>query len=421
MRAAVVTVAWAATLVTARVWGVRVEAADAAELGLGAVPLFGEVELQLGIATVVTLVIGAMAVALVPRVERLRWRPLLAVVAATAAVWALALGAVEGWAVIGRSIEADYGAHLTLVDEAGGPRDFLDTYVERQGSFPVHLQAHPPGLPLLLWLASRVGLDGGWWHVTLALASTAVAAVAAVVALAEVAGASLARRAAPFVAFAPAAVWRINPDAIFAGVAVGAVALCVLATGRRRRPLVLAAIGGITFGTALLLTYGAALLAVPIAAVGVHRRAIRPLLVAGVATAGIVLGPLLLGFSWFAGLAATRVQYDLSIASVRPYSYFVVANLAVAGLALGPAAVVGATRLPWRRVWALVGGALVALVIADVSGLSKAEVERIWQPFYPLILLAAAGVASTRAATRGWLAGQVGLAIAIEAATHSPW
>jgi hypothetical protein len=83
--------------------------------------------------------------------------------------------------------------------------------------------------------------------------------------------------------------------------------------------------------------------------------------------------------------------------------------------------VVGATWLPWRRVGALVGGALVALVIADVSGLSKAEVERIWQPFYPLLLLAAAGVASTRSATRSWLAAQVGLAIAVESATHSPW
>ena len=421
MRAAVATVAWAVTLVVVRVWGVRVEAADEAELGLGAVPLFGEVELQLGIAAVAASLVGAVAVVLVPTLEWLRWRSLLAVVAATAAVWTLALGAVEGWAVIGGSIEADYGAHLPLVDQAGGPRAFLDTYVERQEGFPVHLQAHPPGLPLLLWLGSRVGLDGGWWHVTLALASTAVAAAAAVAALAEVAGASLARRAAPFVALAPAAVWRINADTVFTGVAVAAVAVCVLATGSRRRPLVLAALGGITFGAALLLTYGAALLAVPIAAVGAHRRAIRPLLVAGVATAVVVLGPLLLGFSWFAGLAATRVQYDLSIASVRPYSYFVVANLAVTGLALGPAVVVGATWLPWRRVGALVGGALVALVIADVSGLSKAEVERIWQPFYPLLLLAAAGVASTRSATRSWLAAQVGLAIAVESATHSPW
>ena len=421
MRAVVVTVAWAASLIAVRVWGLQVEAADTTELALGAVPLFGEVEVQLGIVTVVASAIGALAVALVPALGRLSWRSLLAVVAASAAVWALALGAVEGWDVISGSIEADYGAHLPLVDEAGGSLAFLDTYVERQASFPVHLQAHPPGMPLLLRLGTRVGLDGGLWHVMLALAATALAAVAAVVALAEVTGAPLARRAAPFVALAPAAVWRINADAVFAGVGVAAVALCVLATGRRRRSLGFAALGGLTFGAALLLTYGAALLAVPIAAVGVHRRAIRPLLVAGVATAVIVLGPLLLGFSWFGGLAATRVQYDLSIASVRPYSYFVVANLAVAALAVGPAAVVGATRLPWRQAWPLVGGAFVALTVADVSGLSKAEVERIWQPFYPLLLLAGAGVAGSRAATRGWLAAQVAVAIAVETATHSPW
>jgi hypothetical protein len=40
-------------------------------------------------------------------------------------------------------------------------------------------------------------------------------------------------------------------------------------------------------------------------------------------------------------------------------------------------------RLRDRQLWLLVGAALTAVLLADVSGLSKAEVERIWLPFAP--------------------------------------
>ena len=39
-----------------------------------------------------------------------------------------------------------------------------------------------------------------------------------------------------------------------------------------------------------------------------------------------------------------------------------------------------------RGAWLLVGGALAALALADVTGLSKGEVERIWLPFMPWIV-----------------------------------
>ena len=38
----------------------------------------------------------------------------------------------------------------------------------------------------------------------------------------------------------------------------------------------------------------------------------------------------------------------------------------------------------------LVAGAAAALVVADVSGMSKAEVERIWLPFVPWLLVSTA-------------------------------
>jgi hypothetical protein len=71
-----------------------------------------------------------------------------------------------------------------------------------------------------------------------------------------------------------------------------------------------------------------------------------------------------------------------------------------------------------------VGGALAAVVLADLSGMSKGEVERIWLPFVPWGLLACASIARDRlpaGATRLALLGQAATAVAIQAAVRSPW
>ena len=47
------------------------------------------------------------------------------------------------------------------------------------------------------------------------------------------------------------------------------------------------------------------------------------------------------GFWWFDGLAATREAYAESLARLRPYGYFLVANLVAAAVAVGPAVWVG--------------------------------------------------------------------------------
>ena len=79
--------------------------------------------------------------------------------------------------------------------------------------------------------------------------------------------------------------------------------------------------------------------------------------------------------------------YAASIAASRPYSYFVWANLAAVSFAVGPAVWAGIRRavaapraLPAPAAL-LVLAALAAVVVADLTGLSKAEVERIWLPF----------------------------------------
>ena len=75
--------------------------------------------------------------------------------------------------------------------------------------------------------------------------------------------------------------------------------------------------------------------------------------------------------------------------------------------------------------WLLIGGGLAAVALADLTGLSLAEVERIWQPFMPLALLGGVGVTSiiltNRHRTRMWLIAQAATALVLQAALRSPW
>jgi hypothetical protein len=101
-----------------------------------------------------------------------------------------------------------------------------------------------------------------------------------------------------------------------------------------------------------------------------------------------------LGFNWFSGLAALRVRYYQGIASQRPFCYFIYANLAAWLVACSPLLAVGIVR----SITAVVGGragprtqdriaaalalsGVLAALVANFSGLSKAETERIWLSF----------------------------------------
>jgi hypothetical protein len=69
------------------------------------------------------------------------------------------------------------------------------------------------------------------------------------------------------------------------------------------------------------------------------------------------------------------------------------------------------------------------VAVANLSGLSKAEVERIWLPFAPWVVLAAAWLPTRAAAGRpSWLApasvllaAQVVVAVAVESLVLTPW
>lgn len=415
---------WIVLLAGVRVWGVWLSARR--ELKLDAVPLYGRWDWALSWRVAVPVMAGAVLVAALPWLSR-RWAWRLVVLGSGAAAiaWSLALAVVDtgpAGSAVWSDIQQAYGTHTGLVD-AAGPGAFLRDYVDNQPGYAVHLQAHPPGLVLGLWAAGRIGLAGPGFQTALALVGVAIAVVAAVVVVREVAGERWARAAAPFVVLVPAAVWHTNADVIVAGVGLSGVACAVVATGRHGRQAVAWAIaGGVLLGAALLLSYGVALLAAPVLVVAVWRQRWTVLAGGAAVVLAVVLVPLAWGFWWFDGLLVTGQQYAAGVASERGYAYFVVANLAVFALAVGPATVVALARLRDRRMWIVVGAGLATMLLADLSGLSNGETERIWQPFVPLVAVAggALGVRSP-AAGRVWLAVQVSVAVVLQAALRSPW
>jgi methylthioxylose transferase len=254
------------------------------------------------------------------------------------------------------------------------------------------------------------------------LAIAASTVPAALIALRAVAGEDAARRAAPYLVLLPAAVWiAISGDALFMGVGAWAVATTVLAlTDSGRRSDLLAVAGGVLFGLCAFLSYGLVLLAVIPLTLAVTRRRVRPMAIAGAAAATVAAGFLAAGFWWLDGFLATREQYLSSVAQHRPYDYFLLNNLAAFAIAAGPVAALALARLRDPGAWVLVVGAAAAVGIADLSGMSKGEVERIWLPFLPWIMLATSALPPGRS-TRALLAAQAACGIAVQVSVRTLW
>jgi hypothetical protein len=284
------------------------------------------------------------------------------------------------------------------------------------------VQGHPPGYLLFLSFLDRLGLANAPIVATVEIVGGALAVPAVLLAVREVAGEERARAAWAFVAAAPLAIWiATSADAFYAGVAAWAIALVILATGRGdRRGDGYAVVGGVLFGVTAFLSYGLVVLAVIPLGIAVRRRRARPIVLAALGATIVFVAFALAGFWWFAGLAATRARYQAGVASRRPYDVFLLVDFACLAIATGPAIAVALARLRDRRLWWLVGGALVALGIAAASGMSKGEVERIWLPFSIWVLPAGAALAASRHQSR-WLAVQLAFAIGVQTLVHSPW
>jgi len=426
-RAGVAVAVWGA-IVAAGVFAL-VATGDLVSVATEAPPLHGVWDLRPGLSMLPALVCGVALVAVWPRAcTRLRWRSLIVGSSGAALAWGVSLALVDG----GRGLVGpaqNRREYLAGVRALGSPAHFLRDFPDAILHSSVHVQGHPPGYPLIVWAIGGLGL-GAWGVTAVQVAGGVLAVPAVLLAVRAVAGEPFARRAAPFVAVSPAAIWLVSSaDALFAGVGAWAIAAVVLACvgSRGRRTDVLAVVGGGLLGVAGFLSYGLVLLAAVPLGVAWSRRAVRPVLLAVAGGGAVLLLFAAAGFWWFDGLAATRHHYVAGIASRRPYEVFVVANLAALAIATGPAVAAGLARLRGAPVAWLVSGAVAAVALADLSGMSKGEVERIWLPFAVWLLPAAGALAArdrTRTGTRTverWLAAQCALALLVQGGVRTPW
>lgn len=398
-------------------------------------PLMADWHPHLGPGTPVAVLTAALVVVLGPRAAtRMSWRPLLWLAWAASAVWTLSLALIDGWAagVAGRLTTADEYLHDVprVGDIAAMLRTFSDHILTDQPDFwTTHVGAHPPGAFLVFVLLDRVGLGGGGPAGLLVVLVGSSAAVAVAVTARALGAEATARAALPYLALFPGAVWvGVSADGMFAAVLAWGVALLALGATRRGPRADLAALGGgLLLGYGMYLSYGLALgMLVPLAVIGWTRDR-RAALVAFSAALAVCLAFTAAGFWWLTGYQHLRVIYAASAALARPYGYFVWANLAAFACATGPAVAAGLVRLlrsPTRprAEWPAavpVLAAAAAVAVADLSGLSKAEVERIWLPFGIWLVLACARLPARHA--RGWLIAQAGLAVAVNSLLLTVW
>ncbi|MFI6647651.1 hypothetical protein ACIBI8_08450 [Streptomyces sp. NPDC050529] len=375
--------------------------------------------------------------------DRLRWRSLLIGCYATALAWVLSLALIDGW---GRGIaerlttKHEYLRVIGRFDDIGAAlRGFNEhILIGPPGNWPAHVAGHPPGSTLTFVLLDRVGLGGGAWAGVWCIVTGASAAVAVLIAVRALADEHTARRAAPFVVLAPVAIWAgASADGYFTAVAAWSVTLLALAATRTVRSPAAAALGaGLLYGLTCYLSYGLTLIVLPLLAVLALTRTVRPLplFVLGALVAPVAFT--LAGFNWWEAYHLLVERYRQGAGGIRPYSYWVWANLACTAIAVGPATLAGlrrtvagapgavrtlrtGTTAPSQRLILLASAALVALLAADLSGMSKAETERIWQPFMLWLLPAAALLPVS--GRRGWLAAQAIVALAVNHLLWTGW
>jgi hypothetical protein len=403
------------------VWGGLLDRAGEG-IALHAAPLFGAASNRLGPLVLIPLGIAALVVWRGPALSvRLDWTRVLMAAFAATVVWGIALALVDHNVVDGltRGVRSPHDL-LAGIDAIIAPGSYVRTFVDNIDGYVVHVRGHPPALGVALWWMDRIGLGGAAQMVALAIGCGGITIVSGLVACREVAGEDAARRVAPFLVLSPAAIWMVtSADAIYAGIGAAGVAALIVATGRTGvRSHALNIVGGLLLGVGVFMSYGLlALFAVPFV-VAFSRRRLRTIAVAAAAVVAVGLVFAAFGFSWFAGLTATRAEYAQGVAALRPYGYFVFANIAAFAIALGPAPIAGVGRLRDRRLWLLVGTAVAVVALVDLSGLSKGEVERIWLPFWPWMALAAAALTDH---VRWWLAAQVCVAVAVQTFIGTPW
>jgi methylthioxylose transferase len=382
---------------------------------------------QVGWGTPLAILSLLLGLRLQQVVAVLSWRRLLLAGWLLNLAWMCSLTLVDGLQRGWIDVLLDPNEYLHDLHRISDPWTFLSSFthyiafgpgVDGDLVWTTHVAGHPPLTTLIFWLLARIGLGGGFWAGALCILVGSTASVALPATLRELGAEAASRRIVPFVALFPGAVWMaVSADGLFAGVAVSGLALVCLGAARGR---ILASLtGGLLLGIAVFLSYGLVLFGLVVLLailLIVSQRGLRKVLVPWLtATFGFVAVAVVhmaLGFNWVSGLLALRVRYYQGIASQRPFSYFVFADLAAWLISCSPLLAIGVVRSmaafsqgragPWTqdRIVALLAlsGVLAALV-ADLSALSKAETERIWLSFG---MIAYSGLALLRGRRATW-------------------
>ena len=342
--------------------------------------------------------------------DRLSWRGLLVLSWAASVVWMVALALVDGPDGLGRILDhgTEYLESARAIDDVGA---MLRQYVARipldgPDNWPVHLAGHPPGAVLMFIGLHRLGL-GSWQAAGLVVVVVSATLPAAVATTLDHLGCrDAARRVLPFLVIGPAAIlMAVSADAVFAATGAWAAAALAAATASGRGPsrVGLSVLAGLLFGWCVMMSYGLVLLgAVALAVLLSARGSLRERsVVCGVAAgsaAVVVLTFAALGFAWWDAYPVLHERYWAGLASQRPAWYWVFGNLAALVLVAGPM-LPAALAAGWPRlralarrqrpepVAALVVAGITMVAVADLSMMSKAEVERIWLPFLPWLML----------------------------------
>ncbi len=367
---------------------------------------------------------------------RLPWTALLAGSTALSAAWSVTLALArygpttpDGSPSLGAPLESG-PEYLHDIPRVHGLVSLLaeyTTHVPADSAEPwtTHVSGHPPG-PLALFAGlEAIGLGGSGWAAAVCIAAGAATVPAVLVAVRTLHGPTAARSLAPYLVLAPWALWvATSADTLWTATSAWGIALLALAVDRERGGRASAQLvgAGLLLGLSAFGSYGIAPLALVALAVLRWRGRLRG--VGWVAAGAVVPVGLagLAGFWWWDGLVVAAQRVADGPASIdRPYAYFVVANLAIAALALGPAVVAGLSTRPRTagRDLPLAAAATAAVVLTDLTGLAKGEVERIWLPYYPWVTVAV--LLLVRRQDRRWLAAQAALAIVIQVFIRTEW
>jgi hypothetical protein len=298
-----------------------------------------------------------------------------------------------------------------------GSRFFLDRFAELAPALPVNVAGHTPGLLLSLHL---LGIRDAAGMAALCIGTGALTAPLTYDLGRALIGDERARTAALLAAFAPSLLIFGVTSADYLYATLGLAVACLLvrpAPAPRAAGAALAAVAAFFSWLLLALPAWAAL-------VVWRREGMRAALLTAAACglALVVFNGLLalsVGYDPLAALRATGAVYAHSLATQRPYAFWVFGSPTAWGVMLGLPTVVLAARALARREPEAVALAIVVGVAATI-GFTKAETERIWLPFVPLACVAAATALPTRA-VRPVLAALALQALLVELLFYSIW